>query len=145
MTDTKRITLTDAQGRTIELPASTTLAELIEAGVDRAGAMRRGGEIECGWWRVRGMMTDPAQNIINKMERCRADARDSRTSQPPFSAFVGKTVEDEEMGRGRIIDETPSCVGVRYNRERNLMRVHYIPKRCLTPNASLNLSGDEPE
>ena len=62
------------------------------------------------------------------------DAANGRPAQATCSAFVGKTVEDEEMGRGRIIDETPSCVGVRYNRERKVMRVHYIPKRCLTPN-----------
>lgn len=60
--------------------------------------------------------------------------RTARKSEAACSAFVGKTVQDEEMGRGRIIDETPSCVGVRYNRERKVMRVHYIPKRYLQPN-----------
>jgi hypothetical protein len=68
-------------------------------------------------------------------------AANGRPSPATCSAFVGKTVEDEEMGRGRIIDETPSCVGVRYNRERKVMRVHYIPKRYLTPNTKLNATN----
>lgn len=61
---------------------------------------------------------------------------------PDCSAFVGKTVEDEEMGRGLIIDETPSCVGVLYRRERKVMRVHYIPKRDLRPNNTLQGSPE---
>jgi len=70
-------------------------------------------------------------------KRQRAD----RKSAAACSAFVGNTVQDEEMGRGRIIDETPSCVGVRYNRERKVMRVHYIPKRYLQPNNSSSLGA----
>jgi hypothetical protein len=53
------------------------------------------------------------------------------------SAFVGKTVNCDEMGRGQIIDETASCVGVHFERGRNAMRVHYIPKADLIPNADM--------
>lgn len=52
-------------------------------------------------------------------------------AHPSPSAFVGKTVDDDVLGRGRIIDETETTVGVRFHRERRKMRVHYIPKSKL--------------
>lgn len=47
------------------------------------------------------------------------------------AAFVGKTVDDDILGRGIIIDETETTVGVRFHRERRKMSVHYIPKSKL--------------
>ena len=49
------------------------------------------------------------------------------------SLFVGKTVEDEDLGRGVIVDETINLVGVRYKKERKQMKVHYIQKSDLIP------------
>ena len=76
------------------------------------------------YWYMWGL--DPLPNAGGERNEC--------PSPPICSAFVGKTVEDEEMGRGLIIDETKSCVGVRYDRERKVMRVHYIPKSELKAN-----------
>ena len=50
-----------------------------------------------------------------------------------ISEYVGKTVDHEVEGRGIIVDETENSVGVRYDFDKDEMKVHYIPKTALEP------------
>lgn len=44
--------------------------------------------------------------------------------------YLGSTVYDEGHGRGTIVDETPTCVGVQFKRDRGC-KVWYIRKTDL--------------